>query len=120
MGVAIAVAGLVTSMWPRPVCWPSPAPPTGQCGVALDDQPVGDPGRHARPHVLGVSLVVRSGPRLGDIEAGAVAGATSPRFSVASGGLACLVGVGLVMLAFPALKRYDTDEWLGDPAASPA
>ena len=39
------------------------------------------------------SLVVTSGPRLGDVEAGAVAGLTGARFSVASGGLACVVGV---------------------------
>ena len=42
------------------------------------------------------SLVVTSGPRLGDIEAGAVAALTSARFSVTSGGLACVAGVGLV------------------------
>jgi hypothetical protein len=66
------------------------------------------------------SLVVTSGPRLGDIESGVVAGATTPRFSVTSGGLACLVGVGVVMIAFPALKRYDSDDWIGEPVASPA
>ena len=38
------------------------------------------------------SLVVTSGPRLGDVESGTVAGLTSPRFSVASGGLACIAG----------------------------
>ena len=66
------------------------------------------------------SLVVSGGPRLGDIESGTVAGVTSPRFSVVSGGLVCLVGVGLVVAAFPALKRYDSDRWLGEPAASAA
>ena len=40
------------------------------------------------------SLVVTSGPRLGDVEAGAVAAATSPRFSVVSGGVACIVCAG--------------------------
>ena len=38
------------------------------------------------------SLVVTSGPRLGDIESGVVAAATSARFSVTSGGLACVAG----------------------------
>ena len=56
------------------------------------------------------SLVVTSGPRLGDVEAGAVAGLSSARFSVLSGGLACAAGVGLIMLAFPALLRYDVEE----------
>jgi len=25
-----------------------------------------------------------------------------------------------VMIAFPALKRYDSDAWIGEPAPSPA
>jgi MFS family permease len=57
-------------------------------------------------------LVVQSGPRLGDIEAGSVASLTTPRISVLSGGLACIAGVAAIMLAFPALARYET------PAAS--
>jgi MFS family permease len=55
------------------------------------------------------SLVVTSGPRLGDVEAGAVAAATSPRFSVVSGGVACVVCAGVVVAAFPALARYDKE-----------
>ena len=54
-------------------------------------------------------LVVASGPRLGDVEAGAVASVATPRFSVVSGGLACVAGVGLVVAAFPALAAYDGD-----------
>lgn len=53
------------------------------------------------------SLVVTSGPRIGDVEAGVVASVTSPRFSVASGGVACVLCAGLVVAAFPALARYD-------------
>ncbi len=52
-------------------------------------------------------IVVTGGARLGDIEAGEVAALTSPRFSVVSGGLACFVGVGAVMVMFPALARFD-------------
>ncbi|MDH2903237.1 MAG: MFS transporter [Actinomycetota bacterium] len=40
--------------------------------------------------------VVTGGPRLGDAESGVVAGFTSTEFSIVSGGLACLVGVGLL------------------------
>jgi MFS family permease len=54
-------------------------------------------------------LVVTSGPRLGDIEAGGVASLTSPRFSVVSGGLACVAGVALIAVAFPQLVGYDGD-----------
>jgi MFS family permease len=53
------------------------------------------------------SLVVTSGPRLGDIESGLVAGLSSAAISVLSGGLACIAGVGAVVLAFPALAAYD-------------
>jgi hypothetical protein len=55
------------------------------------------------------SLVVTSGPRVGDIESGAVASLTSARFSMASGGLACIAGVGIIMLAFPQLAAFDTE-----------
>lgn len=51
--------------------------------------------------------VVTGGPRLGDLEAGAVATAFTPRVSVVSGGLACLAGIGLLALLVPAFVRYD-------------
>ncbi|MEY2571087.1 MAG: hypothetical protein QOE63_1437, partial [Acidimicrobiaceae bacterium] len=50
--------------------------------------------------------VVTGGPRLGDLEAGAVATATSARFSVVSGGLACIAGVGLIARLLPELERW--------------
>ncbi len=45
--------------------------------------------------------VVQGGPKLGDLETGAVAGLTTPQFSVVSGGLACVVGVGLLAFLRP-------------------
>jgi hypothetical protein len=56
------------------------------------------------------SLVVTSGPRVGDIESGAVASLTSARFSMASGGLACVAGVALIVVAFPQLAAFDLDQ----------
>ena len=53
------------------------------------------------------SLVVAGGPRLGDVEAGGVASLSSVRFSVVSGGLACLAGLALLVIAFPAFAAYD-------------
>jgi hypothetical protein len=55
-------------------------------------------------------LVVASGPRLGDVESGAVASLASPRFSVVSGGVACVAGVALIVALFPQLVAYDGDE----------
>jgi hypothetical protein len=49
-------------------------------------------------------LVVTGGPRLGDVEAGLVARAVTPTFSVISGGLACVAGAVLVALAYPELR----------------
>lgn len=55
------------------------------------------------------SLVVTSGPRIGDIEAGTVASLTSARISMATGGLACIAGVGLIVLLFPQLAAFDLE-----------
>lgn len=57
-------------------------------------------------------MVVTGGPRLGDLEAGAVAQLTSPVFSVVSGGAACVIGVVILALAVPQFARYHA----GDPA----
>jgi len=63
------------------------------------------------------TLVVTGGVRLGDIESGTVASVSTPRFSVLSGGLACLASVPIVMFAFPALAHFDARE---HAAAMPA
>jgi MFS family permease len=52
------------------------------------------------------TMVVQGGPALGDLEAGAVAAVTSVEFSVVSGGLACIAGIVLLGVTFPALRRY--------------
>jgi MFS family permease len=52
------------------------------------------------------TAVVASGPRLGDLEAGLVAELTSIRFSVISGGLACIVGALLVARWAPEFLDY--------------
>lgn len=51
-------------------------------------------------------LVVTGGPRLGDFEAGVVATLFTPTVSVVTGGLACIVGAGLVALGYPELRTY--------------
>ena len=52
-------------------------------------------------------VVVAGGPRLGDLEAGAVAAVATTGFAVVSGGLACIAGVLLLAAAVPAFLRYD-------------
>jgi MFS family permease len=60
-----------------------------------------------RGRISGIHItVVAGGPRLGDAEAGLVADAFSPRVSAISGGVLCLVGVGVLALAIPEFTRY--------------
>ncbi|MEA2931729.1 MAG: hypothetical protein QOI56_514 [Actinomycetota bacterium] len=65
--------------------------------------PDGLRGRLSSIHIA----VVTGGPALGDAEAGAVAALTTPRISVVSGGLACMLGVLLLVRWVPELSRYD-------------
>jgi MFS family permease len=61
--------------------------------------------------VSGIEFMqVAAAPSVGNLEAGALANATSLRLSIVSGGLACVVGCALLALAFPALVRYDSRE----------
>ncbi len=53
------------------------------------------------------TVVVAGGPRLGDLEAGAVASATSPFVAILSGGLAVIGAVGVLAVAVPVFRRYD-------------
>jgi hypothetical protein len=50
---------------------------------------------------------VTSGPRLGDLESGIAASLMGVTAAVVSGGVACVVGVGLVIAAFPQLAAFD-------------
>lgn len=63
-------------------------------------------GRVTSIHVL----VVTGGPRIGDIEAAAVAAAVGAQLSVVSGGLLCVAGVVAVVRAFPELMAHRTDK----------
>jgi Transmembrane secretion effector len=51
---------------------------------------------------------VTSAPRLGNLEAGGVASLTSVRFSIVSGGVACVLGCIAIVLFIPALISYDS------------
>lgn len=51
-------------------------------------------------------VFVQGGPQLGQLEAGAVAAAYGTSFSIASGGIACIVTVIAIGIAVPAIRRY--------------
>jgi MFS family permease len=63
-------------------------------------------------------MVVVGGPYIGDIEAGAVASATTAQISVVSGGVACLLGLAAAAIAFPAVWRYRARAAAAVPAAA--
>jgi MFS family permease len=63
---------------------------------------------HLRGRLQGVFIVVvAGGPRAGDFLAGSVAGAIGERPALAVGGIACVLGVVLALIAQPAFLRYD-------------
>jgi hypothetical protein len=53
--------------------------------------------------------VTAGGPRLGELEAGVVASLTSVRFSVISGGLACILGTFAIAKWSPRILSYEYD-----------
>ena len=67
--------------------------------------PDGVRGRMAGIEMLSYSV----GPLLGQVRSSTVASFTSLRFSFASGGLLCVVGVGLAAVLTPALWNYDLE-----------
>ena len=116
-GVAITAAGLMGSVWLAAAMLAIAGGAdsiSAVCRSTINQTVTPDRMRGRMSAVYG--LVVTGGPRLGDIESGTVAGAAGVRFSVASGGLACLIAVVAIVLAFPQLARYDTQDWIERPS----
>jgi MFS family permease len=64
---------------------------------------------HLRGRLAGIELVsYSSGPTLGNVEAGAVAQVTGPRFSVGFGGVMCVAGTLALAAALPAFRGYSS------------
>jgi MFS family permease len=69
-----------------------------------------------RGRVTGIEFTqVAAAPTLGNLEAGIVASLTSLRFSIVSGGVACVAGCLAIALAIPQLVRYDAKVPHADP-----
>jgi MFS family permease len=63
---------------------------------------------HLRGRLAGIEQVSYStGPLLGNVESGAVASLAGVRASIISGGVLCVAGVAVAILALPAFWRYD-------------
>jgi hypothetical protein len=73
-----------------------------------------------RGRLAGLQIaVVTGGPRVGDLESGAVAAAFGNTVSVVSGGLACIAGALLLARALPGFRRQRMDP-AHHEAAAPA
>jgi MFS family permease len=67
-----------------------------------------------RGRLEGIGLsVVGVGPSIGNAEAGFVAALTSVRTSIVSGGIACVLGAGVLAVLLPRYRRYDAKEAAG-------
>jgi MFS family permease len=75
-----------------------------------------------RGRLTGLDIsVVTGGPRLGDVEAGAVANAFGNTFSIVSGGVACVAGAVAIAALLPGFRRHRADAPREDdvPSAAP-
>jgi MFS family permease len=62
---------------------------------------------HLRGRMAGIELLsYGAGPPAGQLRSGVVASVTGARFSLVSGGVACVAAVGVVCAALPAFTRY--------------
>ena len=120
-GFAVLWFGFCTSLWPALAAL-AVAGGGDMVSAVLRSTMVIDVTPDAmRGRVAGIELMqVTSAPALGDLEAGGLASATSIRFSVVSGGVACVAGTALILLAVPALWRYDASRARAARAAAEA
>jgi len=107
-GLAIAGAGFMPSIWPAAALLAIAGAADSVSAVcrSIINQTVTPDELRGRMSAI-FMLVVTSGPRLGDLESGIAASLTTAGLAVVSGGLACVAGIGLVALLFPALMAYD-------------
>lgn len=63
---------------------------------------------HLRGRLAGIELIsYHTGPMLGNAESGIVASFFGIRSAVVSGGILCVLGTGLLILALPSFRSYD-------------
>jgi MFS family permease len=106
-GLAMAMVGLAPSVWVA-LAFLAVAGGADECSGVFRDamwkQSIPD---HLRGRMAGIELLsYAAGPPAGQLRSGAVAAVTGPRFSLTSGGLACVAAVGAVLVALPAFRRY--------------
>ena len=74
---------------------------------------------HLRGRMTSLNQIFfQGGPQLGEVEAGIVAQLFGVPFCIISGGIGCILGVLLIALRWPQVRRYNGDEPIA--AATPA
>jgi MFS family permease len=107
-GIAIAAFGFSQTLWAGLVLLAVAGGADNISAVFRSTIMLSATPENMRGRLTGIEFAqVASAPTLGNVEAGVVASLTSLRFSIVSGGVACVVGTFLVAAAFPALLRYD-------------
>jgi MFS family permease len=106
-GLAMAMVGLAPSVWVA-LAFLAVAGGADECSGVFRDamwkQSIPD---HLRGRMAGIELLsYAAGPPAGQLRSGAVAAVTGPRFSLTSGGLACIAAVAAVLVGLPAFRRY--------------
>jgi len=107
-GVAIAAAGLTVFWLPLTLLFLAVAGAADVISAIFRGTILNQNTPDAlRGRVNSVNLmVVTGGPRLGDLEAGLAAGVFGAPGSIVFGGVACLVGTGVLVRKIPQLDRY--------------
>jgi MFS family permease len=108
-GVAIAVFGFAASLWQALLLLAAAGAADAVSAVLRNTIMFATTPDALQGRVSAAYLAqVTSAPRLGNLEAGGLASLTSIRFSVVSGGIACVAGCALLVFAIPSLLRYDS------------
>ncbi|HEY6494678.1 MAG TPA: MFS transporter [Trebonia sp.] len=106
-GLAMAMVGLSPDVYVALACL-AVAGGADECSAVFRDtmwkQSIPD---HLRGRLAGIELLsYAAGPPAGQLRSGAVAAVTSVRFSLTSGGLACVAAVAAVTAVLPAFRGY--------------
>jgi MFS family permease len=107
-GAGIACAGIFTSLWPVLVALTIAGGADMVSGIfrgVMWNQTIPD---EIRGRMAGIELLSYAvGPLLGQVRASASASLTSLRVSLVTGGMLCVIGVGIAAISLPSLWRYD-------------
>ncbi|MFK4265379.1 MFS transporter [Streptomyces milbemycinicus] len=112
-GAAMAVAGWLPNVWLVLLCLAVAGGADMVSGLfrsTMWNQTIPD---ELRGRLAGIELLsYATGPQLGQVRVGGMAGLVGVRASVWTGGLACVASIGLLALTLPKLMAYDarTDE----------